>query len=99
MVDVTTAVKSAARYLKNIENILGDEAKNLRLEEVEKSEDMGQWLITLGYDVPTASPPRSKIFSAPASSTNGSWKFEREYKLFHVNAETGEVESMKIRKV
>ncbi|MBE9063030.1 hypothetical protein [cf. Phormidesmis sp. LEGE 11477] len=96
MVDVTTAVKSASKYLKQVEQVMGSELENLRLEEVEKEEGTDHWLITLGYDARSALPPASSLFNDPEDVN---WKYERAYKLFRINAETGEVESMKIRKV
>lgn len=96
MVDVTTAVRSAGNYLRQVEQVMGSELKNLRLEEVEKEEGTDHWLITLGYDARSALPPTSSLFNAPGDVD---WKYERSYKLFRINAETGEVESMKIRKV
>ena len=96
MVDVTTAVRNASKYLRQMEQVLGGEPENLRLEEVEKSEDTSYWLITLGYDARSALPPASALFADPEDAN---WKYEREYKLLRIDAETGEVESMKIRKV
>ena len=43
MVDVTTAVRSASKYLKQVEEVLGSELENLRLEEVEKEEGTNRW--------------------------------------------------------
>ena len=96
MVDVTTAVRSASSYLKKVEPVLGNELENLRLEEVEREESSNRWLVTLGYDVRSTLPPTSSLFQNPGEVN---WKYERAYKLFRINAETGEVESMKIRNV
>lgn len=99
MVDVTTAVKNASNYFKEIERALnGSVPENLRLEEVEKSKDADHWLITLGYDARSALPPASSLF-ASTLDPGAKWKYERAYKLFRINADTGEIESMKIRKV
>jgi len=58
-------------------------ASRVQLEEVELSDDGEYWLITLSY-------PVSPSFSVPA---------KRKYKIFKINAKTGEVKSMKIRNV
>lgn len=48
-VTVKAAVKSAIEYLQFVQNELGGELQDVRLEEVELSEDKSYWLITLGY--------------------------------------------------
>ena len=59
---------------------------NVQLEEVELTEDGRYWLITLSYPVPRE-----------LASLN--FNFKRKYKVFTIDALTGEVKSMKIRKV
>ena len=91
MIDVKTAVTRAADYAK--EWLASDQ---VFLEEVELSKrgDSGIWLITLSiprrdnYGALSGLLPRS-----PAELLYGG----REYKVFEVDAETGEVRSMKIR--
>ncbi|MBE9103521.1 hypothetical protein IQ229_00710 [Nostoc cf. edaphicum LEGE 07299] len=90
MIDVKTAVNAAYEYLKSLQDIMGSSLPDLRLEEVELSEDQSFWLITLGFDKPEKS--LSNIFTTSRTS-------ERVYKLFKVNSQTGEVEAMKIREV
>lgn len=98
-IDVRTAVNNAIVYLKSIQDLIGNaatEIEDLRLEEIELSEDKKSWLITLGFDIPVKNrSPIEAIMASPIASP----KYQREYRLFQVNAETGEVESMKIRKV
>ncbi len=92
MLSVKDAVNASIRYFELIQNSIGDELKNLRLEEAELSDDRRKWLITLGFDV-LVEPSRT-ILELSLSA-----KYQREYKLFRVDAETGEVEAMKIRVV
>ncbi|AGY57385.1 hypothetical protein [Gloeobacter kilaueensis] len=71
---------------------------DILVEEVEISPDMSKWIITLGFtrklaDVSGMTSSASAIFEALKQ------QIKREYKLFAVDAETGLVESMKIRKV
>lgn len=91
MIDVRTAVNAATNYLLSIQDIMGD-LQDMRLEEIEPSEDKRYWLITLGFDIPAKAQSTLEMF-------NYSRKYERKYKLFKVNSETGEVEAMKIREV
>lgn len=85
MMDVKEAAKLASDYFNGL---YADQAlSNVQLEEVELTEDGKYWLITLSYPVQPGTT--SFIFD-----TN-----KRKYKVFKINAETGEVQSMKIRKV
>lgn len=97
MIDVKTAVESAYKYLQFVRDMIGGQLEDLRLEEVELSEDKHSWLITLGYDLPVKN--RSQIEELLTSPISPKKAFRREYKLFRVNSETGEVEAMKIRQV
>jgi len=99
MVDIKAAVNSAYSYLREIQELVGGKFEDLRLEEVELSEDKRFWHITLGYDLPVKVRVGSQLEEMLISQTQRKQEFQREYKLFKVNAETGEVESMKIRKV
>lgn len=92
MVDVTSAVMSARNYLQNIQHLLENPLENLRLEEVELTEDEQYWLITLGYDI-TGKPETLPQMFGPSANQN------REYKLFRINSDDGKVEAMKIRTV
>ena len=74
--------------MHSLPGLFGYQIKELRLEEVELSEDRKYWLITLGFIANTTGEEES-FFS----------KKERDYKVFKVNAETGEVESIKIREL
>ncbi len=82
--DVKQATQSAWNYLINL---YGDQVSNLRLEEVELSDDGQYWLITLSYQ--------------HASHIQAILKpdIQRQYKVFKMKATDGEIVSMKIRKV
>jgi hypothetical protein len=88
MIDAKVASLSAYNYLDSLQDVMGGGFQDIRLEEVELTDDKDYWLITLGYDLP------DKFKGALGLEV-----FRREYKLFRVNAQTGEVESMKIRSV
>jgi len=97
MIDVKTAVSFAYGYLRDVQDMVGGNLEDLRLEEVELSDDKRSWLITLGYDLPVKN--RSQLEELLTAPNLPKKTFKREYKLFRVNSETGEVESMKIRQV
>jgi len=90
-VDVKTAVTAANSYLRDIKDLMKIRLESLRLEEVELSEDQGEWLITLGFDVPIKTNSLANLMAGTNSI------YQREYKLLKVDSETGEVKSMKIR--
>lgn len=88
--DVKTAVSAAYNYLISIQDMMGNALQDIRLEEVELSEEKNFWSITLGFDNPVKTKdPLAIQLGIP----------QREYKVFKVNAQTGEVEAMKIRKL
>lgn len=93
MVDVKSAITAARDYIKEIQGLLDNPLENLRLEEVERTEDDKYWLITLGYDDPEG------LKHIPAFLTPETKLSSREYKLFRINSESGQVEATKIRKV
>ena len=87
-INVPSAVLAAKNYLQSLQGLLEYQIKDLRLEEVELSEDRKYWLITLGFI--TITPGEEESFFS---------KKDRDYKVFKINAETSEVESMKIREL
>lgn len=88
MIDLKEATQVALSYF---EEIYGEHAfSNVLLEEVERDEedDTPYWFITIGF---TDKQREGGPFGNLASS--------RRYKRFKIDAETGEVVSMKIRSV
>jgi hypothetical protein len=90
--DVRAAVYAVQNYFQSIQDLMGVQIEDLRLEEVELSEDKKNWLITLGYEQPSYRNNPLGLPTIPQPQP-------REYKVFKLNAETGEVESMKIREL
>lgn len=83
-VDVKTAVKAAMDYFAEL---YGSPFADLALEEVEKVLKGGyKWLVTLGFY-----PARRNL----SGSLTVVPSVPRQFKVLTVNAETGEVESMK----
>jgi hypothetical protein len=92
MIDVKQAVTSA---VASANDLLGDrQIRDVALEEVQMSEDGRLWLITIGFYAPPR-PDQANTLSDLFPRVN----LERQFKMFEVDAETGKVKSMKIRKV
>jgi len=85
VVNVKEATRAAFSYFSGL---YAANTSDVRLEEVELSEDEKNWLVTLSY------LPGSSVQVALRGNT-----MPREYKVFRIDALTGEVKSMKIRKV
>jgi hypothetical protein len=94
MIDVKAAVASAIEAARGF--YAGQEIIDLDLEEVELSDNQAYWLITLGFHVPNRNPAKS---IASAMMTEGPQKYQRKYKVFRIDANTGAVMSMKIREM
>jgi len=91
-------VKEAVRRAKDFAVILFEPEKisRLGLEGVERSEDGRYWLVTLGFARPHLLPdkqsshsPLDQIFPRPEPQA------EREYKVFRIDAQSGEVIGVK----
>jgi len=87
MLEVKEAVKIATEYIQTL--FSEKQIPELRLEEVELTPDNQFWEVTLSFVV---REPTAYLSLGDAART-------REYKVFRINAETGQVHSMKIRKV
>jgi len=87
MVPVKEAVGYAVQFLRSIYE--GQTLHDIRLEEVEISDDEKAWHITLSF-LPTAGDTSIEPFALPPT---------RQYKLITVSTGTGAVRSMKIRTV
>ncbi len=83
MIDVKQATQIALKYFSELNPGMFE---RVALEEVEKSVDEKDWLVTLGYSLPSllllaGTPP------------------QREYKEIRIDATNGNVVSMKIKKI
>lgn len=95
-------VKEAVRLAKEFASSLLDSEKisNLGLEAVERTEDGQHWLVTLGFSRPWASSAARRTES-PLDQVlpfRGSLP-DREYKVFKVDAESGDVVAMQVFEV
>jgi hypothetical protein len=89
MLDIKDATKTAIEYFGRV---FPNGYQNLRLEEVELSEDERYWYITLGFD------SAYQNLGALASVAIGGRPM-REYKTIKIDGLTGKVLSIKIRTV
>ncbi len=97
-VEARAAVNAATGYLNDMRDLIAQQLENLRLEELELSEDSRMWLVTLGFDVPSqrhVSEVERVLSSGGVRSPQKT--YQRQYKIFQVDAETGAVQSMKVR--
>jgi hypothetical protein len=99
-IDVNQAVQLAKEFAKGIYE--SEKISQLGLEAVERTEDGKHWLVTLGFSRPWTTP-RSILRQDPLRSPfeqafNESRKpmVEREYKVFRVDAQSGEVVGMEM---
>lgn len=93
MVDIKTAVGNAMDFAKA--SLGAERTTDLRLEEIESSniDSREAWLITLSNALMEEGSPASVRAFAPALGAD----IAREYKIFTVAKDTGDVLSMKIR--
>lgn len=84
MIDVKDATNKAIEYLTTF----FPEAERVQLEEVELTDDKVHWFITLSYEGVSNSVASSLLVGKSV-----------RYKIFKLEAETGEVLSMKIRDI
>jgi hypothetical protein len=97
MIDVKTAVKNAILFLADL--LAEQNVHDVRLEEVELSEDEKVWFITLSYLRRSAEGEGTVIGKMLAAGELMGARVEREYKVFAVDSVTGEVRSMKMRQL
>jgi len=74
-------------------------ASNVLLEEVEFLEDENCWLITLGFDEPVRSRDTGPSINKSMQNLFGPPSPSRKFKVFKVDAKTGRVIYMRIRKL
>lgn len=86
-IDARAAANAAAAYFKE----LYSNVTSFSLEEVELSDDGNYWLITLSFEIP-APPDVNNVFAAFQPP-------KAKFKVFKVDAKTGKVVAMKIRKL
>lgn len=89
-VTLKVAVSNAMEFVRDLYN--SAKIDDLLLEEVEFSESTQQWLITIGFMI-------SKIGDDSTTLLLPKRNLARHYKIVHVDAQTGQPVSMKIREI
>ncbi len=89
MISVKKAVEAATSFAKYINE--EEELNALRVEEVELSDDDKFWLVKLGWNDPKILD--NKTPSAQLTDLSG--QIPRIFKIFYVDADSGEVIKMK----
>lgn len=100
MITVKEAVAKAVEAIK--EFYAGENIYDILLEEVEKDSSESAWLITLSFQAAVKDGPvRGKLAELTSPDILGlkSKQYLRKYKIFTVDAATGNVKSMKIREL
>ena len=91
MIGIEEAVRAAKDFAERL--YAEGELRQLRVEEIETTDDDTKWLVTLGWVEPAV-----RQFGGIAGIANNSIEpLPRVYKVFTIDAENGEVESMKMR--
>ena len=80
----------AARAVAYFGDVYGSQFGHVMIEEVER--DSNYWYITLGYDLPLSDNSILGAFQRAGTPPRG-------FKIFKIDALTGDVVSMKIREV
>lgn len=98
-INVRQAVEIARNHFESVKDLFGQQINDIRLEEIEFTEDEKYWLITIGFNRKLEERPRSKDepFDALRDAFKMPYRYDREYKTLEVNAETGQVKAIKIR--
>lgn len=92
MIDVKQAIRAAADFVA--ETLSDEKLLDVRLEEVELTENEETWFITLSFlRRQKATTGLAEACSEPVG------RMEREYKILAVDSERGRVRSMKIRQL
>ncbi|SRR6266567_4331027 len=95
-VDAKQAAKLSLEYFNELFPNLT--VSNVTLEEVELLENENCWLITLGFDEPARLRTAPVQINKSLADLFGTSSPTRKFKIFKVDAKTGKVISMKIRK-
>ena len=98
MIDVKTAVQAALLHLINLYE--DSDIKDILLEEFEMSPDQRFWEVTFGFNVTETeipSPIDEMLSRVQRTDTGERKKQTRKYKVLRVDADSGHVESMRIK--
>ncbi len=89
MIDAKEAARIAFEYVQEVYK--ADEIPHLSLEEVELSSEGDYWLVTVSFLRPVSKSPIEAMTTGQQGTAT--------YKLLRIQAEGGQVHSMKIRTI
>ncbi|MCE7698482.1 MAG: hypothetical protein K8E24_006460 [Methanobacterium paludis] len=89
MISAEKAIETAKHYARIM--IKDRKLDNMLVEEIEKSRNGQNWIITLGWD------GRRKTLTPVEMAMGISDVVDREYKIFHIDGKTGAFKKMKLR--
>lgn len=92
MIGIEEAVQAAKSFVQHL--YTEDEIRQLRVEEIEASDDDAKWFITLGWVEPAVRRVGGSGFLPTPSEYQAS---PRVYKKLTIDANTAKVDSMKMR--
>lgn len=95
MIEIAEAVAAAKQFVR--EAYGANALEDLLLEEVQRSEDESDWLITVGFSLPEVATRRPSPFAFPYPLLSKDIPLYRELKVVRVDGESGGVKSMTIR--
>ncbi len=98
MITIKDAVVAAKEFVKRVYAESGEEISEIGLEEVDRTEDDRVWLITIGFTTTDKGRNRRAI-QHNLEMLGGLSTLTREYKVVHIDADTGEPLTMKIRNI
>lgn len=90
LLTVNSAVINAMQFVKELYK--NQKLEDVLLEEVEFSESSNQWLVTIGFTINKEKDNSSSLILSKRET-------ERKYKVVHIDAQSGEFISMKIREI
>ena len=97
-INVKDAVRIAVEYVRDL--FATEQLIDLRLEEVELSDDGEYWYVTLGFSRPELQKQHDAVGTAVAGAILGALRpqtLARDYKIVKIHARSGDVQSVKIR--
>ena len=101
-IDLRTAVQNIRNHINEFKDILGKNIDSWTIEETELSEDEKFWLITVSFKREIdprerkSTPVSTGILSNEILKSVNPPTIEKDYKVFKVDAVSGDVVSMKI---
>lgn len=99
MISIKEAIQIAKKYVRDVYDESGEPISDIGLEEVTRSDDGRVWLITVGFTLPDKRRQQAALNENLGTFLGGLATLTRQYKVVHIDAETGEPLMMKIRQI